>query len=102
MNTISKEKRETFNYRKSKLYQKYSKHCNDWVYGSRAYAYDREAQSDMNKFARHLASKSLRRGLEKEAKQIINEEIQSKGYRKLIAERVTDILVGKGIIDEAI
>ena len=75
MNTISKEKRETFNYRKSKLYQKYSKHCNDWVYGSRAYAYDREAQSDMNKFARHLASKSLRRGLEKEAKQIINESL---------------------------
>ena len=34
------------------------------------------------------------------AKQIINEEIQSKGYRKLISERVTDILVGKGIIDE--
>ena len=75
MNTISKEKRETFNYRKSKLYQKYSKHCNPWVYGSRAYPYDREAQSDMNKFARHLASKSLRRGLEKETKQIINESL---------------------------
>jgi hypothetical protein len=75
MNTISKEKRETFNYHKSKLYQKYSKHCNPWVYGSRGYPYDREAQSDMNKFARHLASKSLRRGLEKEAKQIINESL---------------------------
>lgn len=75
MNTISKEKRKDFNYRKSKLYQKYSKHCNPWVYGSRAYAYSREAQSDMNKFARHLASKSLRRGLEKEAKRIINESL---------------------------
>lgn len=28
MNTISKEKRKTFNYRKGKLYQKHSKHCN--------------------------------------------------------------------------
>ena len=36
---------------------------------------DDEDQSDMNKFARHLASKSLRRGLEKEAKQIINESL---------------------------
>jgi hypothetical protein len=75
MNTISKEKRKDFNYRKSKLYQKYSKHCNPWVYGSRAYAYSREAQSDMNKFARHLASKSLRRGLKKEANRIINESL---------------------------
>lgn len=75
MNTISKEKRPDFNYRKSKLYQKYSKHSNPRVYGSRAYLYDREAQSDRNKLSRHLASKSLRRGLEKETKQIINESL---------------------------
>lgn len=70
---VSKEKRESFNYRKTALYQKYSKHSNPWVYGSRAYPWDREAQSDRNKRARHLASKSLRRGLEREANRIINE-----------------------------
>ena len=76
MNTISKEKRKEFNYRKTSLYTKYSKHCNPWVYGSRAYAYDREAQSDRNKLARHLASKSLRRGLQRETNQIIKEMLE--------------------------
>lgn len=76
MNTISKEKRKEFNYRKTALYTKYSKHCNPWVYGSRAYDYDREAQSDRNKLARHLASKSLRRGLQREANQLIQETLE--------------------------
>lgn len=76
MNTISKEKRKGFNYRKTSLYTKYSKHCNPWVYGSRGYPYDREAQSDRNKLSRHLASKSLRRGLQREANQLINEALE--------------------------
>ena len=76
MNSISKEKRKEFNYRKTALYTKYSKHCNPWVYGSRAYPWDREAQSDLNKFAKHLASKSLRRGLERETKQLIKEAME--------------------------
>lgn len=70
---VSKEKRKGFNYRKTVLYQKYSKHSNPWVYGSRAYPYDRDAQSDRNKIARHLASKSLRRALERETNRIVSE-----------------------------
>ena len=35
MNTISKEKRKEFNYRKTALYTKYSKHCNPGVHECR-------------------------------------------------------------------
>lgn len=80
---VSKEKRESFNYRKTALYQKYSKHSNPWVYGSRAYPWDREAQSDRNKMARHLASKSLRRGLERETNRIISESFIELNYETL-------------------
>lgn len=75
MNTISKEKRKEFNYRKTALYTKYSKHCNPGVHECRAYPYDRDAQSDRNKIARHLASKSLRRGLQRETNQLIKEAL---------------------------
>lgn len=34
------------------------------------------------------------------AKQVINEEIQTKGYRKMIADRVTQVLVKDGIVNE--
>ena len=84
---VSKEKHEGFNYRKTTLYQKYSKHSNPWVYGSRAYPWDREAQSDRNKMARHLASKSLRRGLEREANRIISESFIELDYETLDSKR---------------
>lgn len=76
MNSISKEKRKEFKYRSNTLYQKYSKHCNPGVHECRAYPWDRDAQSDRNKMAKHLASKSLRRGLERETKQLIKEAME--------------------------
>lgn len=84
---VSEEKREGFNYRKTTLYQKYSKHSNPWVYGSRAYPWDRDAQSDRNKRARHLASKSLRRGLEREANRIISESFIELDYETLDSKK---------------
>lgn len=69
---LSKEKQSTANYRKSKLYKQYSKRSTLWNFG---YPYERDAQSDRIKGYRHIASKSLRRGLQKEAKRIIDEEL---------------------------
>ena len=72
MNKISEEKQEMCNYRKTSLYQKYSKKC----YRVGGYPWDRDAQSDRNKRVRHIASKSLRRGLERESQQIIRESLE--------------------------
>lgn len=70
MNTISKEKRFRCNYRKSKLYQKYSNYCLTVHYDG-----ERHAQSDRNKLRRHLANKSVRRRLERELDKMMQELI---------------------------
>ena len=72
MNFISKEKRVNSNYCKSKTYQQYGKYCLTIFCPG-----ERHAQSDRNRLRRHLASKSVRRGLERELIQIIKESVEN-------------------------
>ena len=72
MNFISKEKRFKSNYNKTKSYQKYGKYSLTIHYFG-----ERHAQSDRNKLRRHLSSKSVRRGLERELIQIIKESVEN-------------------------
>lgn len=57
---------------KNSLYGKYGKRCTLF---SNGYANERDARSDRMKGYKHVEGKLLRRELQREAEQIINEEI---------------------------
>ena len=69
MNSKSKEKRNVKIY-KTKFYKKYGKYSLRIGSGR---PYTRDAQSDRWKMQKHLGSKSVRRGIQRETKSIIEE-----------------------------